>query len=91
MPRTNRRKAKVDSNQKEIVEALRSIPGITVAPDHDDILVGYRNRTWWYELKSPGKERRLQPSQVKLFNEWTGHYRVVSSLKEILRDLGVVK
>lgn len=91
-----RRKAKIDDNQNNIIKALREIPGVTIAPKHDDILAGYRGKTYWYEIKSnlavskkTGKVLYSQKkkSQVKLEKEWTGHYRIVSSLDEILVDM----
>jgi len=93
-----RRKARIDNNQNSIVEALEDIPGVTVALKHDDILVGQAGRTFWYEIKSDsavsrktGKvlESRKKKSQVKLEAKWTGHYRIVSSLDEILTDLNI--
>ena len=88
------RAKKIDNNQAEIVQALRSIPGVSVAVGHDDILVGRKGRTYWYEIKSErqvskrtGKVLRVEDSQQKLLDTWKGHYRVVSSLDEILRDL----
>ena len=85
-----RRAAKVDDNQSEIVTALREIPGVTVQPGHDDILVGYRGRTFWFEIKTKMAIRLkacLKPSQAKLLAEWTGHYRVVSCLEDIMSEL----
>jgi len=91
MSQTFRRAARVDGNQKAIVEALDCIPGVTVQPGHDDILVGYKGRTYWFECKIPGREKKLRPSQAKLFAHWTGHYQIVSSLDEILLAIGVTK
>lgn len=91
-----RRQAKVDDNQKSIIKALRDIPGVTVMPNHHDILTGYRGKTYWYEIKSnlavskkTGKvlDSQKKKSQVKLEAEWTGHYRIVSTLDEILVDM----
>ena len=91
-----RRKAKIDNNQNKIIKELREIPGVTVIPNHHDILVGHRGKTYWYEIKSDwaiskktGKvlDSRKQKSQVKLQREFTGHYRIVSSLDEILVDM----
>ena len=94
-----RRAAKIDSNQVEIVKALRSIPGVTVAVNHDDILVGHMHKTKWYEIKNPNELKKdgtpkagtLKPSQVDLLKNWTGHYMVVSTLDEILTDLGIIR
>ena len=93
-----RRAAKIDSSQNEIVSALRKIPGCTVQVGHDDILVGYRLRTYWFELKEPGCVSRKtglilgsskKPGQKKLEAEWAGHYRIVSTLTEILTEIGI--
>lgn len=94
MPR--RRADKVDANQKEIVDYLRQIKGMTVEVGHDDILVGYKGKTFWYEIKDPEKvldkdgflkESALKPSQVKLLNEWEGHYRIAWSAEQVLLDI----
>lgn len=83
-----RRAAKVDANQSEIVEALRSIPGVTVQTGMDDIIVGFRGKTYWYEIKT-GPKAEIKPGQKKLTAEWRGHYRIVWSLDMILEDLGI--
>ena len=90
-----RRAANVDLNQPEIVKALRKI-GYSVELDHDDILVGAHDKTFWYEIKSEsavskktGKvlETAKKPSQIKLEATFQGHYKIVSSLEEILEDI----
>lgn len=94
----HRRAAKVDDNQREIVDALRSIPGVTVATNHDDILVGFLGKTRWYELKAENpykkngggfKKGMVKPSQRDLMLTWTGHYRMVWTLDQILEDMGI--
>lgn len=94
----NRYSARVDSNQGEIVDALGRIPGVTVALDHDDIFVGYKGANHWFEIKKPEcrskktgliKDSCKKESQKWLEQHWTGHYRIVTSLEEILEDLGV--
>ena len=93
-----RKAAKIDNGQNEIVAALRMIPGMTVEPGHDDILCGYNGRTFWFEVKSAdavskktGKvlESAKKDSQKKLEAEWQGHYQIVSSIDEILREVGI--
>lgn len=81
-----RRAAKVDQNQPAIVKALKRIPGVSVALRHDDILVGYRGRTYWYELKTNAKAE-VKPGQAMLRNTWTGHYEIVSSIGDIIATL----
>lgn len=91
-----RRAARVDTNQNSIVKALNDIPGVSVQIGHDDILVGHKGLTYWYEIKSDTAvsrktgtilESRKKKSQIKLENTFTGHYRIVSSLDEILEDM----
>lgn len=92
--------ARTDTNQSTIVEDLRKIPGVTVETDHDDIFVGFRKVNYWYELKSSEaiskrtgkvKESSKQKSQKKLSQTWNGHYKIVSTLNEILIDMGIIK
>lgn len=88
-----RRAAKVDSNQKEIVAQLRDIPGLSVQTGMDDLLVGFRGRTYWFEIKSvTGANGEVQPSAIKpsqraLVNSWRGHYAIVSSIEQMLNDI----
>jgi len=93
-----RRAKKIDSNQRDIVALLRSLPGVTVALDHDDIFIGYKGKNFWYEIKNPdtvskktGKilESAKKDSQKKLEREWKGHYKIVSNVYEILDDMGI--
>jgi len=83
------RARKIDNNQREIVEVLRSIPGVTVSCNHDDILVGRNGVTYWYEIKG-SRSTKIQKSQVSLKNNWSGHYKIVYSVDDILIDMGIV-
>lgn len=86
--------ARVDNNQKEIVAELRK-RGYTVAVGHDDILVGYQGKTYWYEIKNKNEankagqvyKSRIKESQYKLLNSFKGHYKVVTSVEEIIADI----
>lgn len=93
---TNKRTAaRCDSNQAEIVKALRDLPGVTVALNHDDILCGYKGKTFWYEIKSGNaldKSGRvtmvgLKKTQIDLMRDWRGHYRIVSSIEDIIAEI----
>jgi hypothetical protein len=84
-----------DKNQTAIAEALEDL-GMSVEKGHDDILVGYKGLTYWFELKSDravskktGKvyEHEKKKSQKRLEKEFKGHYKIVSSLEEILADI----
>jgi hypothetical protein len=80
-----RRAAKVDANQGEIVKELRGL-GYSVELDHDDILVGYRGRTFWYEIKT-GPKAVVKESQKRLVAQYKGHYKIVWSTEMILADI----
>ena len=63
---------------------------------HDDILVGKNGKTYWYEIKDPKKALKqdgtfkagqIKDSQIKLSNEWRGHYKIVTSTEEIVNDI----
>ncbi len=91
---------KRDSNEALIVKELAKIPGLNVIQGHDDILIGYKGETYWYEIKNPSelnkagelthKNRKTEKKQLELADNFTGHYRIVSTLDEILMDLGII-
>jgi hypothetical protein len=89
--------ARIDKSQPAIVKALRQM-GYSVALQHDDILVGWAGKTYWYEIKTPtatGKiayaggvsGKKTKSKQQELKDNWRGHYRIVSTLEQILEDL----
>jgi hypothetical protein len=80
-----RRAARTDANQSAIVKELRGL-GYSVEPEHDDILVGYRGKTFWYEIKT-GPKAVVKDSQKKLLKEYKGHYKIVWSTEMILSDI----
>ena len=91
----HRQAAKVDANQSEIVAALRKA-GYSVEVGHDDILVGYQGKTYWYEIKDPEKLFRndgtfragqIKDSQYKLQGEFKGHYKIVWNVDMIFNDI----
>ena len=94
-----RRAAKIDANQPEIVKTLRKIPGVTVQLGVDDIFVGYQGKNYWFEIKEPGAVSKRtgeinpsakEPSQIKLEKEWTGHYKIIWNVHQILYEIGLL-
>ena len=86
------RGARVDNNQKEIVQGLRRV-GATVLHTHQlknafDILVGYRGVNYIMEIKDgskPPSQRKLTEGEMKFKESWRGgEYHVVNSLDEAL-------
>lgn len=98
-----RQAAKVDESQKRLVHVLRRLPGVSVAVGHDDIIVGREvngiKMNFWFEIKNPDQRKQdgewkagaLKDSQKELLSNWRGHYSIVSSLEEILVEIGLVK
>jgi len=93
-----RRAAKIDANQNSIVDELRSM-GISVEVGYDDILVGWRGRTYWFEVKDPAtcfkadgitfKKGAIKESQTKLRATFQGSYDIVWSTEMILQRIGI--
>lgn len=93
---------KTDTNEKDIVRALRKIPGITVITGVNDIICGYKGFNYLYEIKNPSeiakatgkpfnRKHNTYLKQSNLETTWTGHYRIVSTLDEILAELKMVR
>jgi hypothetical protein len=87
---------RIDNNQNEIVKQLRQIPGISVEVGHDDILVGYRGKTYWYEIKDPDtvspKTKEVRPSAItesekKRRDTFKGHYEIVWNIDQIISEI----
>ena len=90
-----RRAAKVDDNQKEIVEALRKC-GASVQLLHavgqgcPDILIGYKGANYLAEIKDNKKtpsQRKLTPAQIKWHDEWRGQKIILKSVDEAIQFL----
>ncbi len=92
--------AKADTNQPEIVEALRDAGCYvqllhTVGGGTPDLLCGRGGVTYLLEVKDPKAARRskakeLTPAQVKWHAEWRGRpVAVVESAEEALAVIGM--
>lgn len=88
-----RRKANVDTNQREIVEALRGAGAIVqhlhfVGQGCPDLLCGYRGKTHLLEVKSGAKDR-LTPDEAEWHASWRGRpVEIVRTPEEALRVIG---
>lgn len=89
---------RVDTNQPEIVNALRKV-GATVAPTHTlgrgfpDLVVGFRGYNYLLEIKDgskPPSKRKLTPDELKWHEEWNGQVAIVNSIDEALRVIGAI-
>lgn len=85
---------RVDANQKEIVEVLRSA-GATVQHLHTigkgcpDLVVGYRGQNYMLEIKTTPVGWKLTPDESKWHRLWQGQVCVVGSIVEALQAIGL--
>lgn len=93
-----RRVARVDKNQKTIVDALRSI-GASVQTLHQvgkgvpDLLVGWRGENYLLEIKNPSRpksRRKLNGEQAEWTSTWKGQWARVETLDQAFAAIGAV-
>lgn len=100
-----RHAAKVDTNQPEIVRALRkvgcSVQSLSaVGRGCPDLLVGRAGAAYLLEVKDDGHrrnrdphaseiEQQLTPMQLDWHRTWRGHVAVVHSAEEALKAVGL--
>lgn len=87
-----RRAARVDDNQRGIVDDLRRL-GCSVQHLHKegmgcpDLLIGWRGRNFLFEVKDPSKprgDRQLTEMQVRWHRVWEGQVAVIYDAEEAL-------
>jgi len=87
-----RRKARIDSNQPQIIEVFRAL-GASVAPTHTlgqgfpDIVVGWRGINLLVEIKDgdkPPSRRQLTEDEQRWHDEWRGNVVIVESIADVL-------
>lgn len=98
-----RRAAAIDQNQLSIVQALRSIPNVSVqllsrvGAGCPDLLIGHYHptlgrRNLLAEVKDGSKApsaRALTAAQVEWHRSWRGQVTVVASVSEALALIGI--
>ena len=88
-----RKAAKIDANQKQIVEALRkagcSVQSLaTVGKGYPDLIVGRHGRNFLIEVKDGAKvpsARKLTNDEKRWHDNWQGHVAVVEDVNEALK------
>jgi hypothetical protein len=53
------------------------------------IMPNGERRNFLLEVKMPGRENDLKPSQVRLLETWKGQYDIVSSVEQALAVVGI--
>lgn len=81
---------KVDANQAEIVDALRSIGCLiadmsAVGRGFPDLLVSFRGKLLLLEVKNPKAHGKLNKLQREWHANWKGQAAVVHSIEEALQ------
>lgn len=93
-----RRIARVDDNQKLIVEQLRKL-GVSVAitsmigKGFPDFICGYRGKNYMIELKDgskPKSQKGLTMDEAKFHTAWKGQVDKCENLDEICKVLGII-
>jgi len=87
-----RKRARVDDNQREIVNALRDIGAsvlslATIGGGCPDLVVGYRGTNYLLEVKDGGKspsKRKLTKDEENFINNWRGRVAVVYSIDDAI-------
>lgn len=91
-----KKRAKVDDNQPDIVEAFRNF-GFSVRHTHQlgggfpDIVVGKHGKNYLIEIKDgskPPSKQKLTADEEEFKNEWRGQYDVVASVDDVLNFAG---
>jgi len=88
--------ARIDTNHKEIVKALRDAGASVVSlasMKHGcpDLLVGYANETLLMEIKKDAKAK-FTPDQLDFMSKWKGGaISRVDSVEAAIRALGIIK
>lgn len=85
--------SKADSNQKEIVNALRSVGAsvfITsqVGNGFPDLVVGIFGKNYLIEVKNKKGKNKLEPKQIIFHELWKGNSVIVTNIKEALETIG---
>jgi len=86
---------RTDSNQSEIVNALRAFGAsvqilAAVGGGCPDLLVGYLGQNYLFEIKNlAGRGDRLTPAENRFFSTWRGKVVVIHDITEALFELRV--
>jgi len=90
-------RGRVDTNHGEIVRQLRVVPGVSVfdlsqmGHGCSDIVVGWREKNWLFEIKRPKARKKLSPAQRRFRDSWTGQYGVIEKAAEALLVMGLLR
>lgn len=83
------RAERTDANQQDIIDDLRKVGAdVYVIKRPVDILVGYRNRCWVFEIKDPKQtkqNRQLTKFQETFFRNWRGQVDKIETSEQAIK------
>ena len=90
------RAKRIDANQNEIVDALRSVGALVAITSalgngFPDIVTAFRGRLYLVEIKdgrSPPSARKLTKPEAEFHAKWTGYVHIVNNIDEALQLIG---
>ena len=89
---------RTDANHKEIVDAIRKIPFLSVFSTHaigkgfPDIVIGYKGINYLVEIKDGAKtksQKKLTEDEIKFHQSWFGQIIVCECVKDVLQLLKI--
>jgi len=92
-----RRAGRTDSNQKEIVDALRKARASvfvtsSLGGGFPDLVIGFRGKNYLMEVKSCQRnEVILTNDELAFLQSWAGQAVVVVDAQEALKAIGAIK
>lgn len=91
-----RRAARVDDNQKMIVEQLRrlhcSVKVVSQLKGFCDIVVGHRGVNYLFEIKDPSKppsKRKLTKMEKEFHEDWYGQVSTIETIEDAMKVMGI--
>lgn len=83
---------RIDANQKEIVEAFRSLGcsvfiTSAVGKGFPDIVVGFRGKNYLFEIKDGDKfksSQKLTEPERLFFRDWSGQCAVINCVDQVI-------
>ena len=93
-----RYRARIDDNQKQIVEALRkagaSVKSLAqLGSGCPDLLVGFKGINWLFEVKDPSKrpsQRELSEDERAFHAAWLGQIDVIENSTQAIEKISSV-
>jgi Holliday junction resolvase len=89
-------KVGVDTNQKQIVKAIRKVGGECISLTDagqgvPDVLASFRGSMYLLEIKNPERKWKLRQTQIDWHEKWQAPVHVVETIEEVLQIIGAIR